>query len=193
MKRLSIFLQLVLLLIYSSITVDGAGGAFDDRKITAIKILPYRFDPARAPDEVVLAGFEFSTDHHYGHRYTNSKREPNEYNLSKTFAYVAPREIGESIRDVPGYMHQVVAYHKVFNTGVEDPKSNKNVLLVRVRITATIQAESESASGSGGCSSTSAAESSHEYFFGIFVSGAQKYRCGEVRDLISVSKEYQHP
>ena len=82
-----------------------------------------------------------------------------------------------------------------------DPKSNKNVLFVRVRVTATIQSDGDSRSAGGsavaGGGGAAAAErdgsDTYEYFFGICVSGGQKYRCGEVRDLIPVGKDLPLP
>ena len=214
MKRLHIVLQLVFSLIYLSVAVEGAETeeTFDPSKVTVIKILPYSFIPIPfgAPETVgstaasavvSAADHEFKPTEHYGRPYTTTKKAPNEYGLGKIFAYVTKREIAESGRegDSVDLIRHVAAYHKTFNACDADPKSNKNVLLVRIRVTATIQSDRGSgsacgsaASGSGGAAAVGDSDT-YEYFFGICVSGGQKYRCGEVRDLIPVGKDLPLP
>lgn len=210
MKRLHILLQLVFSLIYLSVTIEGAeaGEAFDPSKVTVIKILPYTFVPFGVPETVgstaasavvSAAGHEFKPTEHYGRPYTTTKGAPNEYNLGKTFDYVTRAEItGYSGDDTIELMRHVVSYHKTFNACDVDPKSNKNVLLVKIRVTASAQTESRGTGGStagvgGGGAAAMDGSDTYEYFFGIFVSGGQKYRCGEVKDLISVSKDLPPP
>lgn len=204
MQCLSIFLQLVFLFVYIRVTLNGAEERFDPGKVSVIKILPYHFNPDGAPDAAgptaaSETSHKFNPAEHYGRPYTTTKGAPNEHNLGKTFAYITPGEIVDSGADTVKYMQHVAAYHRTFNACDADPKSNKNVLLVRICITATLQPDRRSgstcgstASGGGGAAEGDGSNT-YEYFFGIFVSGGQKYRCGEVRDLVPPSKDLPLP
>lgn len=163
---------------------------FNPSKLAAIQILPFRVDPSSSQSQSSVSfGAQatspvFDPQHMYGRQYTSSKDTTNEFGLGTTFRYLTQAEVKEidSKNTISHFMRQVINYHKTFNGGIEQ-NSMKNVLLVRMRIIA-------SATSSSGETSTAGADEPYEYFFGIFVSGGQdEYRCGEIRNLITVNEK----
>ncbi len=166
LKYLFIFLQ-------STILFAHIGWASEDAKeeVAAIRILPYHYVPSGSltpsmPPPPALQ--KFNPHVMYGRRYSSTMGEVNEYGLGSTFSYLTKEEVtnsgnGEAIKR---FMPQLVSYHKSFNDG---PGSNKNVLLVRMRITIAGDKVEQ-----------------YEYLLGIFTSGGQNYRCGEIRNLTEV-------
>ncbi len=178
LKYLFVFLQSTILFAHIGWASEDAKEKIDLSNVAVIKILPYRYVPSGSliPSVAPLESLQtFNSETMYGRQYSSKKEEVNEYGIESTFSYLTSLEGATSGYDeaIKKFMPQLVSYHKSFNA---EQGSNKNVLVVRMRMT-----------------EESSTEKAYEYFFGVFTSGKDNYRCGEIRNLTEVRSDLPGP